>query len=162
MFKYRRTLKISFIVLVVLVSLYYPVRALTVSNGDQLSYAFLLKDKTFSVKWIHSVEKEEWIEFFKVSKQTIYLDSTKFKTFGAGVPSYSEKPTRLKDGWVYMDVDRKIGSELIVRSTSINDYQLKYNGNRYPLKPSDNAYIVEVKKVPLLHIIWTYMKEIVG
>lgn len=161
MFKYRKTLKLSIILLIVIVFLYFPVRAFTVSNGDQLSYAFLLKEKAFSVKWIHSVEKEEWIEFFKVSNQTIYLDSTKFKTFGAGVPSYSENPTKLHDGWVHMDVDREIGNELIVRSTSLNDYQLNYHSNRYPLIPSDYAYTVEVKNVPILHVIWTYVKEIV-
>lgn len=53
--------------------------------------------------WIHSVEKEEWIEVYEKSGDELILTETYFKTFGAGVPSNSEN-TELVNGYVKMDI----------------------------------------------------------
>lgn len=161
MLSFRNIIKIVLAVLLVVGFLFLPVRALTISNGNEIAYAFFLRNDSFSVHWIHSVEKEEWVEYFTVQDQKIILDSTKFKTFGAGVPSWSEEPTVLKDGWVYMDFDREIGEKLVVRTTSINNYRVEYNSKMYALKPSDSAYKIEAKKTPLVHVVRTFFKEIV-
>ncbi|WP_237739273.1 DUF1850 domain-containing protein [Taylorella equigenitalis] len=49
-----------------------------------------LRDDEFSISWIHSVEKEEWIENYKAVSGNLNLKSTFFKTFGAGTPSDGE------------------------------------------------------------------------
>ncbi|WP_081976255.1 DUF1850 domain-containing protein [Ureibacillus manganicus] len=67
---------------------------------------YYLIDQTFQLKWIHSVEKEEWIETYKKSEDQLLLTETYFKTFGAGVPSNSEN-TELVNGFVKMDIDLK-------------------------------------------------------
>ncbi|SFB12095.1 hypothetical protein SAMN04488072_107144 [Lentibacillus halodurans] len=141
--------------------MFIPVKALTIMHSDQLLYAFYLKDHAFSVQWEHSVEKEAWVEYFRVHDNVIYLESTKFKTFGAGVPSESEHRTVLKDGWVHMAIDRKIGYELVIRSNQMNDYQLQFGKDSYVLNPSDTAYRVTVKGMPLITILVTQLKRIV-
>ncbi|WP_083838416.1 DUF1850 domain-containing protein [Lentibacillus jeotgali] len=138
-----------------------PVKALTVLNGGEKVYALYLNERSFSIQWIHSVEKEEWIEYFNIKDDVLYLESTKFKTFGAGVPSQSERPAVLKDGWVHMDIKRKIGEALVVRSHQLNDYQLAFGSNTYDLQPSDEAYTITVNKIPLHSILFTYLKRIV-
>ena len=74
-------------------------------------------EKNFTLKWIHSVEKEEWIEFYEKKEKTILLTTTAFKTFGAGVPSTPKdgQHVTVKDGYVTMDINRSFPSlELIV------------------------------------------------
>lgn len=150
------------IIMVGLGVLLVPVNAILVSQGTTITYAFLQNDDVFSLQWIHSVEKEAWVENFIVDDQIISLDSTKFKTFGAGVPTWSEHSTEVQDGWVYMQIDRVIGAELVLRSSLMNDYQLIYQKKRYPLEASNMAYIIEAKQAHLFFILWTTVKEMVG
>lgn len=162
MFRKRHAVLSLGLVLLIIISLIcFPVKALTVLNGDQLIYSFYLKDYSFSIQWKHSVEKEAWVEQFKVHNNGLSLEATKFKTFGAGVPSKSEHPAVLKDGWVHMDIERHIGDELVVRSNQMNDYQLQFGHNAYDLKPSDEAYVITVNEKPLYDIIYTHLKRIV-
>lgn len=65
---------------------------------------FYLVEESFQLKWIHSVEREEWIENYEKSGNQLILTETYFKTFGAGVPSDSEN-TELVDGFVKMDIN---------------------------------------------------------
>lgn len=76
-----------------------PVFAFT--TDDQLYWT---TDREFDLSWIHSVEKEEWIEHYQHKDGQLWLSDTSFKTFGAGVPSSGAK-TELKDGYVRMAVD---------------------------------------------------------
>lgn len=65
---------------------------------------YFLSEDSFQLKWIHSVEKEEWIETYEKSGDDLVLSETYFKTFGAGVPSVAEK-TELVNGYVKMEMD---------------------------------------------------------
>ncbi|CAM5223726.1 hypothetical protein UACE39S_01169 [Ureibacillus acetophenoni] len=76
-------------------------------------FSFEIEDRTyylfedqFQLRWIHSVEKEEWIEIYDNSGDQLLLTETYFKTFGAGVPSNSEN-TELVNGYVKMDINLK-------------------------------------------------------
>lgn len=62
-------------------------------------------EKSFDLSWIHSVEKEEWIEHYILENNQLLLESTSFKTFGAGVPS-DAKHVELKNGFVVMTIDQ--------------------------------------------------------
>ncbi|HLS09252.1 DUF1850 domain-containing protein [Lentibacillus sp.] len=159
--KHKAAFSAGLAVLMVFGVAFIPVKALTVLNGEQPIYAFYLTDHSFSVQWKHSVEKEEWVEYFRIQDNTLFLESTKFKTFGAGVPSISEHPAVLKDGWVHIDIDRKIGHDLVVRSNRVNNYQIQFADDTYDLKPSDEAYTVTVSETPLYVILFTFLKHIV-
>lgn len=66
---------------------------------------YYLAETDFQLKWIHSVEKEEWMEFYERDRDTLLLTETKFKTYGAGVPSDGEIIPS-DDGFVHMKINR--------------------------------------------------------
>lgn len=66
---------------------------------------YYLKETDFTLQWIHSVEKEEWLEFYERDGDSLLLTETKFKTYGAGVPS-DGKIISSKDGYVHMEIGR--------------------------------------------------------
>ncbi|WP_252502269.1 DUF1850 domain-containing protein [Sporosarcina sp. Marseille-Q4943] len=87
----------------------------------QLSYmdgSFYLSDDTFELGWIHSVEKEPWFETYERKGLDLYLTTTKFKTFGAGVPS-SKKVIEAEDGFVHMVVNEKRGEIRLAVSENV-------------------------------------------
>lgn len=66
---------------------------------------YYLKEEGFTLEWIHSVEKEEWLEFYERDEDQLLLTETKFKTYGAGVPSDGEIISS-EDGFVHMKINR--------------------------------------------------------
>lgn len=78
-----------------------PVIAFETRDGQ-----FYVKEESFELAWIHSVEKEEWREFYERDGKVLNLTETHFKTFGAGVPSDGTiLPS--DDGFVHMRIDRE-------------------------------------------------------
>ncbi|MBO8170809.1 MAG: DUF1850 domain-containing protein [Bacillaceae bacterium] len=146
-----------FILLITLITItasFYPIQVFSVTTDNEPVYIFPAGEGfSFSVRWIHSVEEEEWEEFFVVKDGSIILDATRFKTFGAGVPHNAGKDAFLKDGWLYMiDIDRLIGGELYVRTGPETNHRLFINGKANPLsKPGENvAYLMKVDRQPFL------------
>nr|WP_240033976.1 DUF1850 domain-containing protein [Planococcus salinus] len=72
--------------------------------GDEVYY---LKESSFTLKWIHSVEKEEWREQYERDGDKLLLTETIFKTYGAGVPSDGEIIPS-EDGYVHMRINRQV------------------------------------------------------
>ena len=66
---------------------------------------YYLKEKDFALQWIHSVEKEEWLEFYEQDGNSLLLTETKFKTYGAGVSTDGEIISS-EDGYVHMKIGR--------------------------------------------------------
>ncbi|MBO8157045.1 MAG: DUF1850 domain-containing protein [Bacillaceae bacterium] len=134
---------------------------MTVSLNERAFYAIKMNDEqSFSVRWIHSVEDEEWEEFFRFEDEQIYMDSTRFKTFGAGVPSNAGTDSFIRDGWVYMvDIDRKIGRELVVRSGTSTNHRLIYQNHSHPLPYHSNSYVIHKEKIPYARYIYTRLME---
>ena len=64
----------------------------------------------FTMRWMHSVELEPWEEIFRIDKKSeILLDRTRFKAFGAGVPSNAGNKAEIKDGYVvFSGINKKI------------------------------------------------------
>lgn len=77
-----------------------------------------LKASSFSIEWIHSVEKEKWLEFYERRGSEWVLTQTRFKTFGAGVPS-SGAPAGTKDGFVEYEVQRPLKELRLVVSPHV-------------------------------------------
>ena len=66
-----------------------------------------LTQPSFQLRWLHSVEKELWIENYRISGQELLLTATQFKTFGAGTPS-TGADIKNKDGWLHQQVQRSL------------------------------------------------------
>ncbi|WP_377891027.1 DUF1850 domain-containing protein [Alkalihalobacillus sp. R86527] len=126
-----------------------PKNVLMVEEEDKVIDVFLTAD-TFSVRWEHSVEKEEWEEYFQKEGSELILTHTRFKTFGAGVPSHAGKETFIKDGWVYMTgIDQSIEDSLFIRTGDETKHRLTVAGQSEKLK-ENSSYRITVKKLNLL------------
>lgn len=131
---------------------------LAVSKEGSFSHIFRVQDgTTFSIRWIHSVEVEEWEEFFEVDDRTIFLEATRFKTFGAGVPNDVGEDSFIKDGWLYMTgIHREIGRELLIRAGSNTRHRLIIHNREYLLSVPDHdpVYILELRQMSLIRFYY--------
>ena len=113
------------------------------------------KEKTFELSWIHSIEKEEWIEHYIIENSELLLQSTRFKTFGAGVPSDANE-VQLKDGFVVMQIGQPYEelnltiSEYVDTTIQISDQQFKLYQYGQPYE----TVLITVEKLS----IWRYLR----
>ncbi|RWZ51417.1 DUF1850 domain-containing protein [Halobacillus fulvus] len=131
-----------------------PVSCLEVTaEGHRESMFPFIEGETFSIRWEHSVEKEDWEEMFKVEKGTIGLTGTRFKTFGAGVPNDAGEDTYLKNGWVHMTgINQAVGKDMTVRSGPSTDHRFLLKKYEIDFRPQ-TAYRISVVREPLLNAI---------
>lgn len=101
-------------ILVLSLLFFFPLSLTEVSWGDHKLY---VRD-SFSIEWIHSVEKEEWLEFYERKERALFLTKTLFKTYGAGVPS-SGKTSLTPEGFVEVEVNRKMEELRLVVSPRV-------------------------------------------
>ncbi|EAU41267.1 hypothetical protein FP2506_00830 [Fulvimarina pelagi HTCC2506] len=126
--------------------------SLVIANEETELYRFPARpDDRFTLAWIHSVEHETWEETFRITNAgAIEIHSTRFKTFGAGVPSDGADTTRIENGWVIMDgIDRTV-DPLAVLATPKEDYRLHWNDEDYDLTPDDTPHVLTFVIVPAL------------
>src|SRR5699024_7195237 len=72
-------------------------------TGEEYVRTSVNLDDEFTVQWEHSVEKTIWKETLKVNKDgVIVLVETRFRSFGAGVPSSKEGNVYFEDGYLVM------------------------------------------------------------
>ena len=115
---------------------------------------FFSTSKQFDLGWIHSVEKEEWIEHYEINGDHLLLVSTRFKTFGAGVPSIS-KDVELIDGYVQMKINQPYKelnltiSENVDSTIYFDDKEIKI----YDYGETYDTVLISVKKIS----IWKYL-----
>ena len=132
----RKTGWIALAVATVMVAtLAYPLPWLVVRDGAQWRYAFPGWEGTrFTLRWMHSVEKEDWEEWFEVTDDgAIEITGTRFKTFGAGVPASAGKETHLEDGWVVMTGIDRVVDPLAVQAAAAERYRMRYAGHEFAL-----------------------------
>ncbi|KMJ60388.1 hypothetical protein AB685_06155 [Bacillus sp. LL01] len=142
----------STILIVLLLFLFVKIPVLYVSYEGG---GFSLKDDSFEVTWIHSVEKEAWMETYEKKGNRLYLVKTKFKTFGAGTPSDGEIiPSN--DGFVHMKIDREVEAIDLIVSANV-ETTLTTNSKEYRLYEMVEDYgnvLIEIKKLPL----WEFLR----
>ncbi|WP_251976333.1 DUF1850 domain-containing protein [Salinicola avicenniae] len=130
-----------------------PLPWLVVSEGTQWRLAFPgWQGTTFKVRWMHSVEKEDWEEWFAVTGNgAIEITGTRFKTFGAGVPAHAGNATRLEDGWVVMTGIDRVVDPYAVQAAVEEHYRLIFAGRVIPLSHADPPPIllISVRDAPL-------------
>lgn len=130
-----------------------PISSIQVSSTD---FQCLVTLPTFTLQWIHSVEKEHWQETYQAADQQLLLTTTQFKTFGAGTPS-SEGVIASNDGWLHYQIDRLLPRIHWVVSRNVESTVLTEQGV-WPLYQdfADYAEIqIQVMQVPLWHYFFT-------
>mgnify|MGYP005828197893 CR=1 FL=1 len=119
----------------------------------------VFNQKEVSLRWTHSVEKEDWEEFFHIKDHTINLTSTRFKTFGAGVPDNAGKDTYIKDGWVYMtNIHQPIGDTLRFQTGKNTNHRISLN-ERTLVLDSQRSYQLTVRSVPMYKLIYMIVND---
>jgi hypothetical protein len=141
----------STFLLVLLLFLFIKKPVLQVSYADG---AFYLKEKEFEIGWIHSVEKEPWFEQYMMKNNKLYLVGTRFKTFGAGMPSDGEIIPS-SDGFIHMAMNREMEflnltvSERIKTTLHTGDTTIPL----YKLAGEYGSVTIEIKDQPLWQLI---------
>jgi hypothetical protein len=123
----------------------------------QLSYmdgSFYLNEDSFELGWIHSVEKEPWFETYERRGIDLYLTTTKFKTFGAGVPSSGEV-IEAEDGFVHMVVNEKMDEIRLTVSENVKTtlYTEKSEIHLYKLVDDYDVIVIRVVKASLWNLL---------
>lgn len=112
-----------------------PVKGIQVSSEQ---YTHFYPSDQFELTWIHSVEKEEWREFYRVDDQDLLLYETAFKTFGAGVPSEGEIIPS-DDGFIHLKVNQRFPELRLFISESIETTMI-FSGQEVPIYSYIDSY----------------------
>ena len=135
------------IAFLMLLSLLFVEDVIEVTYGDE---SFYIEGESFEVGWIHSVEKEEWVEVYEVIDDELLLKETRFKTFGAGVPSEGEIIPST-DGFVHMKVNQRMKELQLAVSENVQT-TLYVSSEKIPLYDlTDNyeAVTIQITKRPI-------------
>lgn len=135
----KTRLAVAAVLLVIMITgLVWPLPWLVVQHEDQLWAVYPGANQTqFALRWRHSVEEEDWIEQFRVVGSEVQIVSTRFKTFGAGVPAHAGTHTSLDHGWVVMSgIDRDV-DPLTVQAASAENYRFRYEGGPWQMLSAD-------------------------
>ena len=106
------------------------------NKNDIYSTFPLKKNDTFSIEFMHSVNRSPVVEYYKFDDNNdIYVYKTIYYNFGAGVPTEitgNERLTYGDDGSIIIDnIDKKIDN-LTYYLSNIYDHVLKIN-DKYPI-----------------------------
>ncbi|WP_167320791.1 DUF1850 domain-containing protein [Psychrobacter lutiphocae] len=67
----------------------------------------LLDGTGFELQWMHSVERQQWVEVYELYNDRLLLTDTYFETFGAGVPSVSVSGSSIGERAHQSHLDKK-------------------------------------------------------
>lgn len=137
------------VLLILLFIIKFPIVQVSYDNSR-----FYLKEDTFEIGWIHSVEKEPWFETYQLKDHQLFIIGTRFKTFGAGTPSVG-KIIPSNDGYVHMELDRKMDEINLVVSKNVKTTLYTENSSipLYQLVDDHTNVTIEGTEIPLWQII---------
>ncbi|MEW9672272.1 DUF1850 domain-containing protein [Ammoniphilus sp. 3BR4] len=144
-------------ILVLSLLFFFPLSLTEVSWGN---HELFVRD-SFSIEWIHSVEKEEWLEFYERKENELFLTKTQFKTYGAGVPS-SGKTSLTPKGFVEVEVNRKMEELRLVVSPCVKSTMHLDNQDiyLYELAGPYEEVVIRPTRVPIYqYAIYLLTKE---
>ncbi|MFC4353985.1 DUF1850 domain-containing protein [Chryseomicrobium palamuruense] len=119
-----------------------PVKGIQVSSEQ---YTHFYPSNEVELRWIHSVEKEEWKEFYRIHHHELLLYETAFKTFGAGVPSDGEVIPS-DDGLVHFKMNQSFPELRLFVSDSI-ETTMFFSGQEVPIYKYVDDYVDIVIRV---------------
>lgn len=142
----------STVLIVLLLLLFVKVPVIYVYYDDG---GFQLSEDSFEIYWIHSVEKEPWLETYEKKGDRLFLEKTRFKTFGAGTPSDGEIISS-NDGFVHMKIEREVEIVNLIVSKNV-ETTLITDSKEYRLFEILEDYenvSIKIMKLPL----WQYLR----
>lgn len=137
-----------------LVLLFFLLFRLPVIYFDFGDKAYFLAEDEFTLKWIHSVEKEEWLEMYERDGNRLLLTETVFKTFGAGVPSDGEIISS-DDGFVHMRINQHL-SEMNLTVSENAQTTILTEDKTIPLYELTEDYEFVAISIQRIHL-WQYI-----
>jgi len=115
---------------------------------------YILTDDTFQLQWIHSVEKEEWVEVYERDHNQLLLSKTILQTFGAGTPSEgSIIPS--DDNRIHMEINRHVDDINLIVSVNVQTTVITKQ-KTIPLYTLTDDYTNIIISVERVHI-WDYL-----
>lgn len=137
----KNKLLLLIVIIFAMISL-YPVQvlyALNMNTKDQLSRWLLPNHRTFSVKYIHSVERTPVWETYLLDQGDIILKETVFQSYGAGLPATSPYDFDVvEDGFRLYNIDLLIPN-LIYRTGAVRaNHELLIGNKSYPFLDFSN------------------------
>ncbi|UAL47383.1 DUF1850 domain-containing protein [Sutcliffiella horikoshii] len=142
----------STVLIVLLLFLFVRIPVVYVSFDEG---GFQLNEDSFEIYWIHSVEKEPWLETYEKRGDRLFLAKTRFKTFGAGTPSDGEIiPSN--DGFVHMKIDREVEVVNLIVSKNVETTLITESSeyHLYELVEDYENVSISINKLPL----WQYLR----
>ena len=116
---------------------------------------YYTRSQQFDLIWIHSVEREEWIEMYRVQGNRLILEKTQFKTFGAGVPS-DAKEVALENGYVVMKIEQPYDALNLTISENVSS-TIKIDEKEFKLYEYGKTYdTVQITSEKIN--LWQYLK----
>ena len=123
------------------------------ANEEIIYQQHIKQGAEFAIKYIHSVEKTPVWDYFKVTEEDILLTSTKYMSYGAGLPFLKKNNYIVEnDRFIIKEIDTKLEQiplrvsdyakhELVVNDESHQLYQLTKTQNLVLIKVEDkNLY----------------------
>lgn len=159
----KRIIIIVFILLIVIVIFFIPlIEQFTISNGKTNNIVFfdsINKYKTFHISFIHSVNRTQVNEYYRIEGKKIIVYKTTFYSYGAGMPDGSENPNadmKFKDGAVEIDnINRELDQFSYMVGTIAN-HTLNTQNERFKLEkyvePQEPA-LFKIKRVSIFNIL---------
>ena len=151
--KSKRRSTVLLVLLLLLIIAFFPLNFVNIILPNE---TIVFYEENFDIEWVHSVEKETWIETYEVKGNKLILTSTTFKTYGAGVPSDGVVEDR-GDGFVHMTINREMDDILLVVSDLV-EMTVHYGNKEIPLYKMVDDYEevqIESKQLPW----WNILKE---
>lgn len=110
--------------------------SLVVQNADsgQVIYQQQVSPElNFAIKYTHSVENTPVWDYFKVTKGQLFLTSTKYMSYGAGLPFLDKNDYVVEEGqFIIKDIDTKL-EQIPLRVSDYAKHKLLINGQSYKL-----------------------------
>jgi hypothetical protein len=105
------------------------------SPGQLERFIELKKIRTFSLRYVHSVEKTPVIETFQVLDDgNLMLTSTAYQSYGVGLPSLPEEGTlTISDGWLILKNLQRLYPDIRLRVGPEAGVSLEVENRTYPI-----------------------------
>ncbi len=112
------------------------------------SHSYYVDKGHFELKWIHSIEKEEWIERYERKNDQLILVDTHFKTFGAGTP-YQGLRTSTEGGYIHVELNMAYNELNVTSSQSVQTTIVLEDRDVLLYEYFDDYELITIKAVEL-------------
>lgn len=140
--KYLPYILIIFIIISCISYLIVPIKVLELSrypDNEVLNYYEINDNSYIGVSYIHSVEKTETSEWYKINKDKLVLMEQKFKSQGAGLPSDSlYEFEKNEDGYRLFNINKEMENVIYRRGRVIANHTLDIDGKVINFKEFSN------------------------